>query len=69
MIREDDETEQTAATQSDDDLLASLGFDDLEPAVEEALPQSQPVMDAEPIVDLEDEKASDPGLDQLREDK
>ncbi|MHA7229792.1 FimV/HubP family polar landmark protein [Vibrio campbellii] len=66
LIREDDETEQTAATQSDDDLLASLGFDDLEPAVEEALPQSQPVMDAEPIVDLEDEKAAlglDSGLD------
>ncbi|KGR34305.1 ATPase AAA [Vibrio campbellii] len=66
LIREDDETEQTAATQSDDDLLASLGFDDLEPAVEEALPQSQPVMDAEPVVDLEDEKAAlglDSGLD------
>ncbi|MHB9956105.1 FimV/HubP family polar landmark protein [Vibrio campbellii] len=66
LIREDDETEQTAATQSDDDLLASLGFDDLEPAVEEVLPQSQPVMDAEPVVDLEDEKAAlglDSGLD------
>ncbi|WP_404971454.1 FimV/HubP family polar landmark protein [Vibrio campbellii] len=66
LIREDDETEQTAATQSDDDLLASLGFDDLEPAVEEALPQSQPVMDAKPVVDLEDEKAAlglDSGLD------
>ncbi|WP_045453681.1 FimV/HubP family polar landmark protein [Vibrio campbellii] len=66
LIREDDETEQTAATQSDDDLLASLGFDDLEPAVEEALPQSQPVMDAEPVVDIEDEKAAlglDSGLD------
>ncbi|MEL7324469.1 FimV/HubP family polar landmark protein [Vibrio campbellii] len=66
LICEDDETEQTAATQSDDDLLASLGFDDLEPAVEEVLPQSQPVMDAEPVVDLEDEKAAlglDSGLD------
>ncbi|NDJ82328.1 AAA family ATPase [Vibrio campbellii] len=66
LIREDDETEQTAATQSDDDLLASLGFDDLEPAVEEVLPQSQPVMEAEPVVDLEDEKAAlglDSGLD------
>ncbi|MDK9773252.1 FimV/HubP family polar landmark protein [Vibrio sp. B181a] len=66
LIREDDETEQTAAKQSDDDLLASLGFDDLEPAVEEVLPQSQPVMDAEPVVDLEDEKAAlglDSGLD------
>ncbi|MFM2612128.1 FimV/HubP family polar landmark protein [Vibrio campbellii] len=66
LIREDDETEQTAATQSDDDLLASLGFDDSEPAVEEALPQSQPVMDAKPVVDLEDEKAAlglDSGLD------
>ena len=66
LIREDDETEQTAATQSDDNLLASLGFDDLEPAVEEALPQSQPVIDAEPFADLEDEKAAlglDSGLD------
>ena len=66
LIREDDETEQTAAKQSDDDLLASLGFDGLEPAVEEVLPQSQPVMDAEPVVDLEDEKAAlglDSGLD------
>ncbi|WP_425653885.1 FimV/HubP family polar landmark protein [Vibrio campbellii] len=66
LIREDDETEQTAATQSDDALLASLGFDDLEPAVEEALPQSQPVMDAKPVVDLVDEKAAlglDSGLD------
>ncbi|CAE6915363.1 COG3170 Tfp pilus assembly protein FimV [Vibrio sp. B1FIG11] len=66
LIREDDETEQTVATQSDDDLLASLGFDDLEPAVEEVLPQSQPVMDAKPVVDLDDEKAAlglDSGLD------
>ncbi|WP_440885510.1 FimV/HubP family polar landmark protein [Vibrio campbellii] len=66
LIREDDETEQIAATQSDGDLLASLGFDDLEPAVEEALPQSQPVMDAKPVADLEDEKAAlglDSGLD------
>ncbi|AUW04367.1 FimV/HubP family polar landmark protein [Vibrio campbellii] len=66
LIREDDELEQAENKQSDDDLLASLGFDDLEPAVEEALPQSQPVMDAKPVVDIEDEKAAlglDSGLD------
>ncbi|NIY88979.1 FimV/HubP family polar landmark protein [Vibrio campbellii] len=66
LIREDYELEQAENKQSEDDLLASLGFDDLEPAVEEALPQSQPVMDAKPVVDLEDEKAAlglDSGLD------
>jgi len=66
LIREDDELEQAENKQSDDDLLASLGFDDLEPEAEESVQQPQPMADAEPVVDLEDEKAAlglDSGLD------
>ncbi|MEF1322850.1 FimV/HubP family polar landmark protein [Vibrio owensii] len=66
LIREDDELEQAENKLSDDDLLASLGFDDLEPEAEESVQQPQPMTDDEPAADLEEEKAAlglDSGLD------
>ena len=64
LIREDDEPENI---QDDEDLLASLGFDDLEPVEEEALTSTpQPTAGVESTLDLEDEKAAlglDSGLD------
>ncbi|MCR9939716.1 FimV/HubP family polar landmark protein [Vibrio owensii] len=66
LIREDDELEQAENKQSDDDLLASLGFDELEPEAEESVQQPQPMADVEPTADLEEEKAAlglDSGLD------
>ncbi|CAH1522776.1 FimV protein [Vibrio owensii] len=66
LIREDDELEQAENKLSDDDLLASLGFDDLEPEAEESAQQPQPMTDVEPAADLEEEKAAlglDSGLD------
>ncbi|EDP59214.1 FimV/HubP family polar landmark protein [Vibrio sp. AND4] len=68
LIVEDENAEQTESTQSDDDLLASLGFDAPEPAVEEAKlqQQPQPIKDAAAAVEREDEKAAlglDSGFD------
>ncbi|NOI70744.1 FimV/HubP family polar landmark protein [Vibrio owensii] len=66
LIREDDELEQAENKQSDDELLASLGFDDLEPEAKEGAQQPQPMADVEPAADLEEEKAAlglDSGLD------
>ncbi|MEF1326316.1 FimV/HubP family polar landmark protein [Vibrio sp. M260121] len=66
LIREDDELEQAENKLSEDDLLASLGFDDLEPEAEESVQQPQPMTDVEPAADLEEEKAAlglDSGLD------
>ncbi|HDM8145789.1 TPA: AAA family ATPase, partial [Vibrio harveyi] len=64
LIREDDEPENI---QDDEDLLASLGFDDLEPVEDEALTSTpQPTAGVESTLDLEDEKAAlglDSGLD------
>ncbi|AQW58939.1 FimV/HubP family polar landmark protein [Vibrio owensii] len=66
LIREDDELEQAENKLSDDDLLASLGFDDLEPEAEESVQQPQLMTDVEPAAGLEEEKAAlglDSGLD------
>ncbi|CAH1605204.1 AAA family ATPase [Vibrio jasicida] len=62
LIREDDEPEIASAQQSDDDLLASLGFDYLEPEATQPAETQQQVKSAS---ELEDEKALglDSGLD------